>query len=59
MRSDGSAWESLGYRFYETGQLEVAARIRTYRQLGLSIDEIKAIYIPNISQTGAFTMKST
>ena len=35
--------EWTGYRFYETGQLEDAARINAYRQLDLSIDEIKAI----------------
>ncbi|MGI6020495.1 MAG: MerR family transcriptional regulator [Lachnospiraceae bacterium] len=35
------AW--TGYRFYETNQLEDAARIKSYRQLGLSIDEIKEI----------------
>jgi len=33
-----------GYRFYETGQLEVAAKIKSYRQLGLSIEEIKHIF---------------
>lgn len=32
-----------GYRFYETSQLEAAAKIKAYRQLNLSIDEIKAI----------------
>lgn len=32
-----------GYRFYETGQLADAAKIKAYRQLGLSIEEIKAI----------------
>lgn len=32
-----------GYRFYETHQLEDAAKIKAYRQLGLSIDEIKSI----------------
>lgn len=32
-----------GYRFYETRQLEDAAEIKAYRQLDLSIDEIKAI----------------
>lgn len=31
------------YRFYETSQLETAAKIKSYRQLDLSIDEIKAI----------------
>ena len=32
------------YRFYETSQLETAARIKSYRQLGLSIEEIKAVF---------------
>ena len=32
-----------GYRFYETSQLEKAAKIRSYRDLGLSIDEIKTV----------------
>lgn len=32
-----------GYRFYETSQLEGAAKIKAYRQLDLSIEEIKAI----------------
>lgn len=36
--------EWSGYRFYETSQLETAARIRSYRQLGLSIEEIKSIF---------------
>ena len=31
-----------GYRFYETRQLEDAAKIKAYRQLGLSIDEINS-----------------
>ncbi len=35
--------ERTGYRFYETSQLERAAKIKAYRQLDLSIDEIKAI----------------
>ena len=35
--------EWTGYRFYETSQLEAAACIRAYRQLELSIDEIRAI----------------
>lgn len=35
--------EWTGYRFYETSQLEEAAQIKAYRQLDLSIDEIKAI----------------
>lgn len=35
--------EWTGYRLYETSQLEDAARIKAYRQLDLSIDEIKAI----------------
>ena len=33
-----------GYRFYETAQLETAARIKSYRQIGLSIEEIKSIF---------------
>ena len=32
------------YRFYETSQLAIAARIKSYRQLGLSIEEIKAVF---------------
>lgn len=36
--------EWTGYRFYETAQLEAAARIKSYRQLGLSIEEIKSIF---------------
>ena len=32
------------YRFYETSQLETAAKIKSYRQLGLSIDEIKSVF---------------
>jgi len=32
------------YRFYETSQLETAARIKSYRQLGLSIEEIKSVF---------------
>ena len=32
-----------GYRSYETSQLEDAARIKAYRQLDLSIEEIRAI----------------
>lgn len=32
------------YRFYETSQLETAAKIKSYRQLGLSIEEIKAVF---------------
>lgn len=36
--------EWTGYRFYETSQLEDAAKIKAYRQLDLSIDEIKNIY---------------
>lgn len=35
--------EWTGYRFYETEQLCDAAKVKAYRQLGLSIDEIKAI----------------
>ena len=33
-----------GYRFYETAQLETAAKIKSYRQVGLSIEEIKSIF---------------
>ncbi|MGN0329130.1 MAG: GyrI-like domain-containing protein [Lachnospira sp.] len=36
--------EWTGYRFYETSQLSEAAKIKAYRQLDLSIDEIKAVY---------------
>lgn len=36
--------EWTGYRFYETSQLEMAAKIKSYRQLGLSIDEIRRIF---------------
>lgn len=32
------------YRFYETSQLETAAKIKSYRQLGLSVKEIKAVF---------------
>ena len=35
--------EWTGYRFYETSQLEDAARIKACRQLDLSIEEIRAI----------------
>lgn len=33
-----------GYRFYKTSQLIKAAMIKSYRQLGLTIEEIKGIY---------------
>lgn len=33
-----------GYRFYETEQLTIAARIKSFRQLGLTIEEIKKIF---------------
>lgn len=36
--------EWTGYRFYESAQLLAAAKIRSFRQLGLSIDEIKSIF---------------
>lgn len=36
--------EWSNYRSYETAQLETAARIKAYRQLGLSVGEIKAIF---------------
>ena len=32
-----------GYHLYETAQLEAAASIKAYRQLGLSIEEIRTI----------------
>lgn len=32
------------YRFYETSQLTTAAKIKAYRQLDLSIEEIKAVF---------------
>lgn len=35
--------EWTGYRFYETSQLAQAAKIKAYRQLDLSVEEIKAI----------------
>ena len=35
--------DKTGYRFYETRQLEDAMKIKSYRQLGLTIEEIKAI----------------
>ena len=35
--------EWTGYRFYQTSQLENATKIKAYRQLGLTIEEIKAI----------------
>ncbi len=31
------------YRLYETAQLETAAKIKSFRQLGLSVDEVKAV----------------
>ena len=36
--------EWTGYRFYTTEQLHTAAKIKSYRQLDLSIEEIKAIF---------------
>ena len=36
--------EWTGYRFYTTDQLTTVARIKSYRQLNLSIEEIKAIF---------------
>lgn len=35
--------EWTGYRLYETAQLETAARVKAFRQLGLSVGEIKDI----------------
>lgn len=39
--------EWTGYRFYTTEQLTQAAKIKSYRQLDLSIEEIKAIFKGN------------
>ena len=39
--------EWTGYRFYTTEQLRQAAKIKSYRQLDLSIEEIKAIFKGN------------
>ena len=36
--------QKTGYRFYKTSQLTDAAMIKSYRQLGLTIEEIKEIY---------------
>lgn len=36
--------EWTGYRMYETSQLETAARVKAYRQLGLTIEEIRSIF---------------
>lgn len=36
--------EWTGYRYYETSQLNQAATIKAYRQLDLSVEEIKAIF---------------
>lgn len=33
-----------GYRYYSTAQLETAAKIKAYRQLDFSVEEIKAIF---------------
>ncbi len=41
--ADTDKW--TGYRLYETGQLEIAGRIKAYRQLDLSVDEIKTILV--------------
>ena len=35
--------EQTGYRFYETSQLKEAARIKSYRQLGLTIENYKQL----------------
>jgi DNA-binding transcriptional MerR regulator/effector-binding domain-containing protein len=35
--------ESSGYRFYEPGQVPVAQVIRRFRDLGMPIDEVKAV----------------
>lgn len=36
--------EWTGYRYYETSQLETMAKIKSYRQMGLTIEEIKQIF---------------
>ena len=47
--------EQTGYRFYETSQLKEAARIKSYRQLGLSIEEINLGVMTTLaSQAGEF-----
>ena len=46
--------EWTGYRFYETSQLYQAAKIKAYRQLELSVEEIKSI----LSGTKADTILS-
>lgn len=43
--------EWTGYRFYDTYQLADAAKIRAYRRLDLSIDEIKALLNGNDEKT--------
>lgn len=43
--------EWSGYRLYETSQLETAARIKCYRQLGLSIEEIRGIFAGKDART--------
>ena len=35
--------EWTGYRFYETSQLETAAKIKSFRQLGFTVEEIKNV----------------
>jgi len=37
--------ECTGYRFYETKQLVAAAKVKSYRQLGFSIEEIRQIFL--------------
>lgn len=49
--------EWTGYRFYETAQLEKAAKIKSYRQLGMTIEEIKAIFA-GADEKLIFTAKS-
>ena len=39
-----------GYRFYTTNQLVELHKIQSFRQIGLSIDEIKAILMGNSFQ---------
>ena len=46
-----------GYRFYETRQLADAAKIKAYRQLGFSIEEIRAI-LSGKNATDIFAVKA-
>lgn len=46
--------QKTGYRFYKTSQLTDAAMIKSYRQLGLTIEEIKEIYSGQIKRKYLF-----